>query len=59
LAIVLAIFGALTGIKYYLSWIAMFFTGLSPLVTVYAYQVYKYCKTTDHRVKVYSKNPFK
>jgi len=48
LAIVLAIFGALTGIKYnYLSWISNVFSLVwSPLVTVYAYQVYKYCKTT-------------
>jgi hypothetical protein len=48
LAIVLSLFGALTGIKYNdLSWINNIF-GLiwAPLVTVYAYQVYKSSKAT-------------
>ena len=48
LAIVLSIFGALTGISSdYLSWISSIFSFIwAPLVTVYSYQLYKYCKAT-------------
>ncbi len=48
LMIILAIFGSLTGIKYNnLSWIGNIFSLVwTPLVTVYGYQVYKYCKAT-------------
>ncbi len=48
LGIVLAIFGSLTNIKYDdLSWISSIFSLIwTPLITVYSYQIYKYCKAT-------------
>jgi len=48
LSIILAIFGSLIGIKYnYISWISNIFSLVwTPLVTVYSYQLYKYCKAT-------------
>ena len=48
LTIILAIIGSLTGIKYnYLSWITSIFSLIwTPLITVYSYQLYKYCKAT-------------
>jgi hypothetical protein len=48
LAILLAIFGYATGIKYaHISWITNIFSLVwTPLVTVYGYQIYKYCRAT-------------
>jgi hypothetical protein len=48
LTIILEIFASVTGIKYNnLSWITSIFSLIwTPLITVYSYQVYKYCKST-------------
>jgi hypothetical protein len=48
LAIILGIFASITGIKYNnISWITNIFSLIwTPLVTVYSYQLYKYCKAT-------------
>jgi hypothetical protein len=48
LAIILAIASSLVGIKYaHVSWVTNIFSLVwTPLITVYGYQVYKYCRAT-------------